>query len=278
MSQPLRGKLALVTGSGRGIGRAIALKLASQGSDIIINFFRHREAAEKTAKDIEALGVKAEVIRANVGNPAKIDEMFDTISNNSGYLDILINNAASGVGRPALDGDVKAWDWTMDINAKAALLCAQRASKLMEGRCGKIINISSLGSSLVLPTYAIVGVSKAALEAITRYLAIELAPKNICVNTVAASAVETEALKFYIEEGLIQDTRQATPAGRMVTPEDVANVVAFLCSEEASMIRGQIIIVDGGTSITPFIIPSENTKSEIRNPKQSQSTNDQNSK
>ncbi|PIU23584.1 MAG: enoyl-[acyl-carrier-protein] reductase FabL [Chloroflexi bacterium CG08_land_8_20_14_0_20_45_12] len=253
----LQGKLALVTGSGRGIGRAIALKLASQGANIIVNFFRHRESAEQTARDIEALGVKAEVIRANVGDPAKVNEMFDTIASKFGYLDILVNNAASGVGRSVLDVDVKAWDWTMDINAKAALLCAQRAARLMEGREGKIVNITSLGSSFVLPDYAIVGISKAALEALTRYLAIELAPKNICVNAVAASAVETEALKFYIKEGLVQDTRKTTPAGRMIVPEDVANVVAFLCSEEAFMIRGQMIIVDGGTSIAPFVMPKE---------------------
>ena len=255
MSQPLKGRIALVTGSGRGIGNAIALKLASQGADIIVNFFRRRDAAEKTAKDIEAMGVKAQVIKANVGDPAKIDEIFNTIGNDWGRLDILINNAASGVGRSVMDLDVKAWDWTMDINAKAVLLCSQRASKLMEGRGGKIVSISSLGSSFVLPTYAIVGVSKAALEALTRYLAIELAPKGICVNAVAGSAVETEALKFYIKEGLIKDTRQATPAGRMVTPEDVANTVAFLCSEEAFMIRGQTIIVDGGTSVAPFATP-----------------------
>ena len=253
----LQGKLALVTGSGRGIGRAITLKLASQGANIIVNFFRHRESAEQTARDIEALGVKAEVIRANVGDPAKVNEMFDTIASKFGYLDILVNNAASGVGRSVLDVDVKAWDWTMDINAKAALLCAQRAARLMEGREGKIVNITSLGSSFVLPDYAIVGISKAALEALTRYLAIELAPKNICVNAVAASAVETEALKFYIKEGLVQDTRKTTPAGRMIIPEDVANVVAFLCSEEAFMIRGQMIIVDGGTSIAPFVMPKE---------------------
>jgi len=253
----LEGKLALVTGSGRGIGRAIALELASQGSDIIVNFFRRREAAEQTAKEIEAKGVQAEVIKANVGDPAKIDEMFDTISSKFGHLDIFINNAASGVGRSIMDLDVKAWNWTMDINVRAFLLSAQRAAKLMEGRSGKIVSISSLGSFLVWPTYAAVGVSKAALEALTRYLAIELAPKGICVNAVAASAVETEALKFYIKEGFVTDSRQATPAGRMVTPEDVADVVAFLCNEEAFMIRGQVIIVDGGTSVTPFVMPKE---------------------
>jgi enoyl-[acyl-carrier protein] reductase III len=250
----LEGKLALVTGGGRGIGQAIALKLASQGSDIIVNFFRHRESAEQTAKDIQALGVKAETIRANVGDPAKIDEMFDMVGNKFGRLDILINNAASGVGRPVMDVDVKAWEWTMDINARAYLLCAQRAAKLMEGRGGKIVSISSLGSPFVLPNYSIVGISKAALEAITRYLAIELAPQGICVNTVVASAVETEALKFYFKEGLVKDNRQVTPAGRMVIPEDVANVVAFLCSEEAFMIRGQTVIVDGGTSVGLFTI------------------------
>jgi enoyl-[acyl-carrier protein] reductase III len=245
----LEGKVALVTGGGRGIGRAIALKLASQGADIIVNFFRRRSTAEQTAKDIEALGVKAEIIRANVGEQAKIDEMFDMIGNKFGRLDILINNAASGVGRPVTDIDVKAWEWTMDINARACLLCSQRAAKLMEGRGGKIVNISSLGSFLVWPTYAIVGVSKAALEALTRYLAIELAPRGICVNAVAASFVETEALKFYFDEGLNEDNLPTTPAGRIVNTEDVANVVAFLCSEEAFMIRGQTIIIDGGSSI-----------------------------
>jgi len=253
----LDGKLALVTGSGRGIGRAIALKLASQGADVVVNYFRHRESAEQTARDILVLGVKAEVIRANVGDPAKVDEIFDTIGAKFGRLDILINNAASGVGRPIADIDVKAWEWTMDINARALLLCAQRAAKLMAGKGGKIVSMSSLGSRFALPNYTVVGVSKAALEALTRYLAIELAPLNICVNAVAASAVETEALKFYFKEGLVKDSQQATPAGRMVVPEDVANVVAFLCSEEAYMIRGQTIVVDGGTSVGLFALAGE---------------------
>lgn len=248
----LQGKLALVTGGGRGIGKAIALKLASQGADVIVNYFRHRDTASEVARAIEALGVKADTIRANVGDAAKIDEMFDTIGSKYGRLDIFINNAASGVGRPIMELDTKAWEWTMDINARAYLLCAQRAAKLMEGRGGKIVSLSSLGSPFVLPNYTIVGVSKAAVEALTRYLAIELAPQNICVNTVAASAVETEALKFYFKEGLANASHYVTPAGRMVTPEDVASIVAFLCSEEAFMIRGQTVVVDGGTSVGLF--------------------------
>ena len=129
----------------------------------------------------------------------------------------------------------------------------------MEGRGGKIVTISSLGSYLVLPGYVAIGVSKAALEALTRYLAIELAPKDICVNAVAASFVPTETGLLYARGGQQGESSpwQTTPAGRLVAPEDVANVVAFLCSEEAFMIRGQIIIVDGGTSLVPFSLMSK---------------------
>ena len=251
----LKGKVALVTGSSRGIGRAIALKLAEQGADIIINYFRHGQAAEQTAKDIESLGVTAKVLKANVGDPEKIDEMFDTIKSSFGRLDIFINNAASGLPCSALDLDAKAWDWTMDINAKAFLFCTQRAVKLMEGRGGKIVAISSLGSHLALPGYVAIGISKATLEALTRYLAIELAPKGICVNGVAASYVTTESGLIYARAAQEQlggtSTWQTTPAGKAVAPEDIANVVAFLCSEEAFMIRGQIITIDGGFSLVP---------------------------
>jgi len=254
----LKGKIALVTGSSRGIGRAIALKLAEEGADIIVNFLRHRQGAEETARDIEKLGVNAQIIKANLAEPDKIDAMFETIASDYGRLDILVNNAASGVARSALDLDTRGWEWAMDINAKAFLLCAQRAVKLMGDRGGKIVSISSLGSFFVLPDYVAVGVSKAALEALTRYLAIELAPKGICVNAVAASAVQTEAIKFFAKEQQGQTPSwQMTPAGRMVTPEDVANVVAFLCSEEAFMIRGRTIIIDGGTSLAPFSFADE---------------------
>ena len=249
----LEGKLALITGSGRGIGKATALRLASDGCDIVVNYFCRREAAEQTAEEIRNLGVNATVLKANIGDPAKIDEMFDTIAENFGHLDIFISNAASGVGRPIMDIDSKAWDWTLDINAKAFLLCAQRAAGLMEGRDGKMVAISSLGSTFVWPTYAAVGVSKAALEALTRYLAVEFIPKGISVNAVSASAVETEALKFYIREGLVKDATQTTPVGRMVSPEDVANVVAWLCGDQAYMVRGQTIVIDGGTSVAPWL-------------------------
>ena len=248
----LKDKVALVTGSSRGIGRAIALKLASEGADVIINYFRKKSAAEQTAREARDMGVTAHIIKANVGEHEKIDSMFDEIEAKFGRLDILVNNAASGVARSALELDTRGWDWTMDVNAKAFLLCAQRAAGLMKNG-GKMVTISSLGSRMAWPIYTAVGVSKAALEALTRYLAIELAPKGISVNGVAAGAVETEALKIYAgEKELPALYRHGTPAGRMLQPEDVANVVAFLCSDEAAMIRGQIIVIDGGFSLTPM--------------------------
>ncbi len=246
---PLKGKVALVTGGSRGIGKAISLKLASLGAEVIINYFRKTAAAEETAAEIRARGVKAYLIKANIGEPEKIDAMFAEIEDRFGRLDIFISNAASGTPRPPLDLDRKGWDWTMDINARAFLLCSQRAVPLMK-RGGKIVSISSLGSFLVLPSYTSVGVSKAALEALTRYLAIDLAPQGICVNCVSGGAVETDSFKAYAEEAAERGFAvQNTPAGRTVKPEDIAGVVAFLCSEDAFMIRGQVVIVDGGLSL-----------------------------
>jgi len=175
--------------------------------------------------------------------------MFDEIKEKFGKLDILISNAASGVARSTMDLDSKGWEWTMDVNARAFLLCAQRAVGLME-HGGKMVSISSLGSKMVMPIYTAVGVSKAALEALTRYLAIELAPKGICVNAISAGAVETEALKLYTADpNLPQMVWKTTPAGKMVLPEDIAKLVAFLCSNDSFMIRGQVIIIDGGLSL-----------------------------
>jgi enoyl-[acyl-carrier protein] reductase III len=253
-----QGKVVLVTGGSRGIGRAISLKFAEEGAQVIINFFRNRDSANQTAGEVAERGGEAHLIKAHLGDVDKLNRMFEEIGEKFGRLDIFISNAASGVARSALELGVRDWQWTMDINARAFLFGAQRAAELMEGRGGKIITISSLGSTLVWAKYTMVGVSKAALEALTRYLAIELAPKNISVNTVAASAVQTEALKQFVPDNPTKTLWQATPAGRMVTPEDIANVVAFLCTESAYMIRGQTIIIDGGLSLTgSYFLPQE---------------------
>jgi enoyl-[acyl-carrier protein] reductase III len=246
----IKGKIALITGGSRGIGQAITLKLASEGADVVINCLRKRKVAEETAEKARAMGVKAHAIRANLAEPEKIEEMFAEIKEMFGRLDILVNNAASGIARTAMELDYDAWDWTMNVNARAALLCSQQAAKLMTDG-GVIVNITSLGSKLVTPVYTAVGVSKAALEALTRYLAVELAGKNIRVNAVSAAAVETETVKLYTSDpNLPRSIITTTLAGRMVQPEDIANTVNFLCSDQAEMIRGQIIVVDGGVSLT----------------------------
>ncbi|XJZ27929.1 enoyl-[acyl-carrier-protein] reductase FabL [Bacillota bacterium Lsc_1132] len=244
-------KVALITGSSRGIGKATALRLAREGFDIVINYARSKTAALETAAEIEALGRKTLVVKANVGDVKKIKEMFAQIEEEFGRLDVFVNNAASGVQRPVMELEENHWDWTLNINSKALLFCAQEAATLMEKNGGgKIVSISSLGAIRYLKNYTVVGVSKAALEALTRYLAVELASKGIIVNAVSGGAIDTEALKhFPNREELLQEAKEKTPAGRMVEIEDIVNCVMFLLSDQSNMIRGQTIIVDGGISL-----------------------------
>ncbi len=247
-------KVVLVSGSGRGIGAAIALHFARLGADVVVNYFRNREPAEQTTAIIRELGRQALLVKANMGEPDDIERLFDSIDREFHGLDIYIHNAASGYNRPVMEQRIKGWDWTMNINARSLLFAAQRAAPLMEKRGGgAIVTISSPGAARVLPDYVVVGASKAAIEAITRYLAVELAPKNIAVNAVAPGMVLTEALQHFemvrADVHLAEKATHITPAGRLVSPQDVANVVAFLCSPEACMIRGQVITVDGGASL-----------------------------
>jgi len=247
------GKTAVITGSGRGIGREIALHLAQRGADVVINFFRNRRPAEETAAQIRALGRCVTVIKADVGEPEGIDRLIGGAVEAFGGFDILICNAASGYNRPVLEQRIKGWDWTMNINARSVLFLAQQAAPVMQARGGgHIVSISSLGANRVLPDYVVVGASKAALEAVTRYLAVELAPLNIAVNAVSAGVVETEALRHFRalrDSDVLLKVGAETPAGRAIEPRDVANVVAFLCTPQAEMIRGQTIMVDGGYTL-----------------------------
>ena len=245
----LTGKKALVTGGSRGIGRAIAVRLAEAGADVAINFLRKQSAANETVKLIEATGSKALAIRANVGEPENIRAMIQEINEQFGRLDILISNAASGVLKPAMELTERHWHWTMDINAGTLLPLAQHVVPLMAGD-GHIVAVSSLGSMRAIPNYAAVGASKAALESLIRHLAAELAPQGIHVNAVSAGVIDTDALKhFPNREQLISPSLQKTPSGRLTTPQDVADIVLFLCSPFSAQIHGQTIIVDGGYSI-----------------------------
>ena len=253
---PFLDKIALVTGSGRGIGRAIALRLAKGGADVVINFVRNQAPAEEAASIIRGMGRRAIVVKANLSKLEDIDELFAKTVAEFGGLDIFISNAASGFNRPGMEQKITGWDWTLNVNARAFLFAVQHAAPLMESRQGgSIVAISSLGSTRVLPDYIAVGASKAALEALTRYLAVEVSPKNRIVNAIAPGIVLTDALQHVTalsDPTAIQRILANTPAGRMVQPEDVAEVVAFLCSPAAAMIRGQVIVVDGGyTLIVP---------------------------
>ncbi|NIA30087.1 MAG: enoyl-[acyl-carrier-protein] reductase FabL [Actinobacteria bacterium] len=246
----LKGKVALVTGGSRGIGRAIAARLAEAGADVAINYLRKKIAANETVALVESKGSKALAIRANVGDYEAIHHMIDEIKNHFGKLDILVSNAASGVLKPAMELTERHWHWTMDINAGTLLPLTQHALPLMGESGGKIVAVSSLGSVRAIPNYAAVGASKAALESLIRHLAAELAPQGVCVNAVSAGVIDTDALKhFPNREQLIRVSLDKTPSGRLTTPEDVANIVLFLCSPLAKQIQGQTIIVDGGYSI-----------------------------
>jgi len=250
MDLRLRGKRALVTGSSRGIGRTIALSLAGFKVDVAINFFRNRAAAEEVAREIEARGARALLVKGNVANEEHVGRMFDEIEQAWGGLERLISNAASGVLKPVDDLTLHHFHWTMDINAFALLPLVQEFLRLSSQGEKVVVAVSSLGAIRAIPNYTAVGASKAALESMVRHLASELAPRGVRVNAVSAGTVDTDALKhFPNRDTLLEESRQRTPAGRLIEPQDVANAVVFLCTEFASMIHGQVLLVDGGYSI-----------------------------
>ncbi len=253
----LEGKTALVTGSGRGIGKAIAIRLAEQGANLVINYVHNQMPAEETVVQIQAMGRKAILVRANIGKVEHIEKLFQIIESEFGRLDIFISNAASGFNRPGMQQKLEGWDHTLNVNTRAFLFGTQKAVPLMEKSGGGVIlAISSPGSVRVMPDYIAVGASKAALESLVRYLAVELAPKNIVVNAIAPGIVATDALQHFpilLQGNILEKAVKATPAGRLVTPEDVAGLTTFLCMPESSMIRGQVIVMDGGLTL-PIMI------------------------
>ncbi len=245
----LQGKVALITGGSRGIGRAIALRLAENGVDIVVNYVRHRKDAEATVAAIEEKGVRCLAVKANVAKDDDVDRMFTEISATYPQLDILVSNAASGVLKPVMELTTRHWDWAMDINARALLSLSQHAVRMMD-HGGRIMAVSSLGAVRAVPNYTVVGSSKAALESLVRHLAVEFGPRHITVNTISAGVVDTDALKkFPNRDEIIGESLRRTPLGRLTTPEDVADLALFLCSDLSSMISGQTLVVDGGYAI-----------------------------
>ncbi len=250
MSGALDGRLALVTGGSRGIGRTIVLDLTRRGATVAFSYLRNEDAATETVRLVEAQGGRAIAIRGRIDSTERCERLVDEAAEALGGLDLLVSNAASGVILPALEATEKHWDWTLDTNARALLLLTQRAAPLMEARGGgAIIAISSLGAQRVLENYTLVGVSKAALEACVRYLAVELAPRGIRVNAVSGGVVNTDALDHFPNRDAMLAAGEASPAGRLLEPQDLADAVAWLSGPESSMVIGQTLIVDGGFSL-----------------------------
>jgi enoyl-[acyl-carrier protein] reductase III len=245
----LAGKVALVTGGSRGIGRAIALGLAREGATVVVNFRQRADDAARTVGEIEGAGGCATVLQANVAIPDEISRMFDAVGERFGGLDALVCNAAAGLPGPLLQTTAAAWDLAMNVNARALLLCAQRAVPLMQARgAGRIVSLTArLAVERYFDDYGPIAPSKAAIEALTSYLAVELGTRHIAVNAVSPGFVATEALaRFSRGPEALRSAAQRTPSGRTTTPEDVAHLVAFLCSDAAAQITGQVIELDGG--------------------------------
>ncbi|MGN6429684.1 MAG: SDR family oxidoreductase [Gaiellaceae bacterium] len=239
------GASVFVTGGSRGIGKAIALRFAELGAArVAIGYLRNDSAAEATAEELRGAGAEPVLVRGNVSSERVVRQVAEL-----GQLQALVHNAATGVIRPALELEKKHWDWTLDANAYALLGLAQAAVPQMP-RGSSIVGISSLGSVRVLENYVAVGTSKAALESLVRYLAVELAPHGIRVNAISAGVVETDALEhFPNRDEMLRIGRERTPAGRLVEPADVSDAVTWLCSPGAEMVCGHTLVVDGGFSL-----------------------------
>ena len=243
------GARVLVAGGGRGIGATLSRRFAKAGAEVFVTYSRSQAAAEQLVAEIGQAGRRAVAVRANLSRTADIDGLVAAITGD-GPLDVLVHNAAIGSFKTLLSTRENQWDLTMNVNARALLSLARRLADNLAERGGQIISVSSLGSRRVIDEYGAIGVSKAALEAATRYLAVELAPRGIRVNGVTAGLVENSSVAAHPRfEAMRRDVLARTPAGRLATADDVADAVLWLCSPLAGWIVGQVIVADGGWSL-----------------------------
>jgi enoyl-[acyl-carrier protein] reductase III len=249
----LTGKKALITGSSRGIGSACALAFAEAGADVVVHYRRDDRSAERTVEAIRNLGRKALLEKVDLEDPEKIDSMFDEIEQRWGKLDIFVANAAATAFKSLTDLKRYHWERTSQVVVNSVIQCVQRAAGLMRNGSGRIITLTALGSHFAQPRYACLGVAKAALESLTRYVAAELGPRGITCNAIAPGVVDTESASFYAGDRLPafkQCVISQTPLGRLTSPKDVASLALFLSSDFAPFITGQVIRVDGGLTLT----------------------------
>ena len=243
----LDGQIALITGGSRGIGKAIALRLARDGADVIINYKSGEDAARETAEEIEAMGRRAMIFAADMRKPAEIKALFKHLEETWDQLDIMVHNAAFGTMAPILRIGRYSWNATFETNVTAMLLLVQQAHKWLSRKGGNIIGISSEGARTCFSEYTAIGTSKAALEALIRYMAFEFVRDGIRVNSVSAGPVETRAIQWFkYPQAVYNFAERKAPMGRIGKPEDLCGIVSFLCHPDAHWIVGQNIIADGG--------------------------------
>jgi len=241
----LAGKVAIVTGASRGIGRAIALRLSQEGASVVVNYARGAEQAKEVVSAIEAAGGKALAVQADVSKTAEIRDLFDRTQETYSQIDILVNNAGVILYKPVAEVTEAEFDNLFAINVKGTFFACQEAAKRMaEG--GRIVNFSSSTTAMMLPTYGVYVATKGAVEQLTRSLAKELGDRQITVNVISPGPTDTELFTVGKTAEQIQRFTQMAALGRLGKVEDIADVTAFLCSEQARWITGQNIRVNGG--------------------------------
>lgn len=243
-------RTALVTGSSRGIGRAIALRLAASGHDgIVVHYRREQAAAEQVADEIRAAGADVLVIRAELESEAELVDMVDAVKARWGQLDTLVANAAAGAFLPVLAHRRDQVQRTLETIVQSFVTLTAQAVPLMPSG-GRIVAVSGLDARAAVPVHGLIGAAKAALEALVRHLAVELGPAGITVNAAVPGAVATDSSTLHLSQmpALRQALIEATPVGHLAQPEEIAAVVAFLCSPDAGFVNGTSVVVDGGLS------------------------------